>query len=134
TVYDTCYEEGGTYEICLKIQNKNGCEHESCQTITVFNPLKVVPPNIFTPDGDGINDVFTFDFLSEGIQTFNCIIVNRWGVQMAEIDNVAAGWDGTDRNGSICRDGTYFYIYQGTSEAGDPFEGQGTVQIIGSGK
>ncbi|MCG8578238.1 MAG: PKD domain-containing protein, partial [Flavobacteriales bacterium] len=90
TVYDTCYEEGGTYEICLKIQNKNGCEHESCQTITVFNPLKVVPPNIFTPDGDGVNDVFTFDFLSEGIQTFNCIIVNRWGVQMAEIDNVAA--------------------------------------------
>jgi gliding motility-associated-like protein len=134
TVFDTCYAEGGTYEICLKIQNKNGCEHETCKTITVFDPLKVVPPNIFTPDGDGVNDVFTFGFLAKGVQTFHCTIVNRWGVKMAEIDDIASGWDGTDRNGSVCRDGTYFYIYEGTSEAGEPFSGQGTVDIIGSGK
>jgi gliding motility-associated-like protein len=134
TVFDTCYTEGGTYDVCLKIQNKNGCEHETCKTITVFDPLKVVPPNIFTPDGDGINDVFTFGILAQGVQTFHCTIVNRWGNQITELNGITDGWNGKDKSGSICRDGTYFYIYEGTSEAGEPFAGQGTVQIIGSGK
>lgn len=131
-VFDTCYAVGGEYDVCIKVQNKNGCQDSVCHTITVFDPLVVTPPNIFTPDGDGINDVFSFEFLSKGINDINIIIVNRWGVKMAEVNGLAAGWDGTDRNGSICRDGVYFYTYSGTAENGDPFSGQGTIQLIGA--
>lgn len=132
--FDTCYTEGGTYDVCLWIQNKNGCEDSVCHTITVFDPLEITPPNVFTPDGDGVNDVFTFEFLSKGVREFQCIIVNRWGVKMAEINDIAEGWDGTDRGGDACRDGTYFYIYSGEAENGELFEGQGNIQIIGSQK
>ena len=132
--FDTCYSEGGQYNVCLKIQNKNGCEDSICHLVTVWDPLVITPPNIFTPDGDGVNDVYTFDHLAQGVRTFNCVIVNRWGVTMAEINDIAEGWDGTDRNGSICRDGVYFFIYSGEAENGELFEGQGTVQVIGTKK
>ncbi len=134
TVFDTCYSEGGEYLVCLKIQNKNGCEDEICQLITVYDALELTAPNIFTPNGDGVNDVFTFEFLQKGVSTFNCVIVNRWGVKMGEIDDIYTGWDGTDRSGSKCRDGVYFYVYSGTAENGEPFEGQGTIQIVASKK
>ncbi|MBN4072519.1 PKD domain-containing protein [Crocinitomix catalasitica] len=128
--FDTCYTEGGQYNVCLKIQNKNGCEDSICHLITVWDPLVISPPNIFTPNGDGVNDEYTFEFLSEGVRTFNCVIVNRWGVTMAEINDIADGWDGTDKSGSSCRDGVYFFVYSGTAENGEPFEGQGTIQIV----
>jgi len=128
--FDTCYTEGGLYEVCLKIQNKNGCNDSICHLITVFDPLELTPPNIFTPNGDGVNDVFTFEFLQKGVKTFNCIIVNRWGYTMAIIDDIYKGWDGLDKSGSESRDGVYFYTYTGEAENGEPFKGQGTVQLI----
>lgn len=131
-VQDTCYEEGGEYEICLVAQNKNGCVDTTCKIITVFDPLEFENVNIFSPDGDGINDVFTFTHLAKGVKTFHCVIVNRWGVTMAELNDIAEGWDGTDRNGSTCTNGVYFYTYDGEAENGTPFSGQGTIQIIGS--
>ena len=131
-VFDTCYTEGGEYSVCLKVQNKNGCEDSICHLITVYDPLVLRPPNIFTPDGDGINDVFTFEFLSQGVAELRVVIVNRWGVKMAELDGITMGWDGTDRSGSTCRDGVYFYTYEGTAENGEPFSGQGNIQLIGA--
>lgn len=130
--FDTCYAVGGEYDVCLKIQNKNGCQDSVCHVVTVWDPLEITPPNIFTPNGDGVNDVYTFEYLAKGVRTFNCVIVNRWGVTMAEINDIVDGWDGTDRNGSTCQDGVYFFIYSGEAENGETFEGQGTIQIIGT--
>ncbi|MBN4072969.1 gliding motility-associated C-terminal domain-containing protein, partial [Crocinitomix catalasitica] len=128
--FDTCYADGGLYEVCLKIQNKNGCKDSVCHLITVFDPLELTPPNIFTPNGDGVNDVFTFEFLQKGVKSFNCIIVNRWGYTMAIIDDIYKGWDGLAKSGAESRDGVYFYTYIGEAENGEPFSGQGTVQLI----
>ena len=130
--FDTCYNVGGEYDVCLKVQNKNGCEDSTCTKITVWDPLIIKPPNIFTPNGDGVNDIYTFEYLSQGVRTFNCIIVNRWGVTLAEINDINEGWDGTDKNGSICKDGVYFFKYSGEAENGEEFDGQGTIQIIGT--
>lgn len=132
--FDTCYADGGTYEVCLMVQNKNGCVDTTCKTITVFTPLDFTPINIFTPDGDGINDVFTFTHVAKGVKTFHCTVVNRWGVTMAEIDDINSGWDGTDRNGSVVTDGVYFYVYEGEAENGNPFSGQGTIHLVAHGK
>ncbi|MCG8577571.1 MAG: choice-of-anchor L domain-containing protein [Flavobacteriales bacterium] len=131
-VLDTCYEHGGEYDVCLIVQNHNGCVDTTCKTITVYDPLIFKPVNIFTPDGDGVNDIFTFEFLSQAVKEINVVIVNRWGVKMAELNHITEGWDGTDQSGSQCRDGVYFYIYEGEAENGDPFSGQGTIQLIGT--
>ncbi len=130
--FDTCYELGGEYEVCLVAQNKNGCVDTACKTITVFTPLVIEPVNIITPDGDGINDVFTFVHVAKGIKEFHCVIVNRWGSVMAEITDIATGWNAKDKSGSNCTDGVYFYTYEGLAENGEPFSGQGTLQIVGS--
>ncbi len=131
--FDTCYSVGGTYIVCLVAQNKNGCVDTACKTITVFDPLEFGPVNIFTPNDDGINDVFTFIHLAKGVKEFHCVIVNRWGQTLAEINDINVGWDGTDKSGSVCNDGVYFYTYEGKAENSEPFAGQGTIQIV-SGK
>jgi gliding motility-associated-like protein len=128
--FDTTYALSGTYTICLTALNKNGCSDTLCQDIIVYDPVHLDPPNIFTPDGDGINDVFTFEFRSLGIETFDCIVVNRWGVTVNEFNNVNASWDGTDRNGDPCTDGVYFYVYSGVGFNGVQVSGQGTVTIV----
>ncbi len=71
-------------------------------------------PNVFTPNGDGINDNFLPVVLND-IGDIDLQIYNRWGTmvfQTTDIDEFAStGWDGRDRNsGQLCSDGVYFYF------------------------
>lgn len=127
--FDTVYT-AGTYTICLTAYNKNGCSDTLCQQIIVYDPVMLNPPNIFTPDGDGINDEFTFYFRQQGIEEIECIIVNRWGVTIREFYEVDATWDGSDKNGDPVPDGVYFYVYQGVGFNGVEVEGQGSLTLV----
>ena len=117
-------------EVCLKALNTNGCEHDTCKTLTIFEPIRFVPVNIFTPNNDGNNDIFTFSQYAASISEFNCVIVNRWGVKVGEITDVASGWNGDDQNGDPCKDGTYFYTYEVVTDDGTEFAGQGNVTLV----
>ena len=79
-------------------------------------------PNIFTPNGDGINDLFTIPCLST-TQTGELIVFNRWGDVVYETDKYHNQWDGT-HNGQPLPDGTYFYILRANGE-----ETQGSIEI-----
>lgn len=131
---DTSYSAiGYTYEVevCLTAFNKNGCFDTHCKTLTIFEPITLVPVNIFSPDNDGINDIFTFDFYAKSISEFSCVIVNRWGVTVAEFTDISDGWNGEDLNGDPVADGVYFYTYTATADNGEKLEGQGTVTKVG---
>jgi len=136
--FDTTYT-GGEYTVCLVAINKNGCTDTLCKDLVIYDQFEFEPVNIFTPNGDGDNDVFTFTHLAVSVKTFSCIIVDRWGVTVAEFDDINQSWDGKTKGGKDCQDGVYFYTYEGTAENVDengeniPFEGQGNVTII-SGK
>lgn len=132
--FDTTYTEGGTYTVCLVAINKNGCTDTMCVDIIIYDPMVFAPINVFTPDGDGVNDEFTFIFRSDAIKVFSCIVVNRWGVVMAEFDDIQDTWDGRDKNGDLCKDGVYFYNYQGEADNGELLIGQGTVTLINGKK
>ncbi len=127
---DTNYTGESTYEICLVAINSNGCTDTLCKTIIVHVQPEFIAPNIFTPDADGINDVFTFEFKSAGIERFSCVIVNRWGVVVAVLNAITEQWDGTDLQGNDCTPGVYFYSYKAESTNQSIFEGQGSVQLI----
>ncbi|MGB1104200.1 MAG: PKD domain-containing protein [Crocinitomicaceae bacterium] len=133
TVYNT---KGQTYEVvvCLTAYNKNGCSDTECKIITIFEPIKFTDVNIFTPNGDGNNDVFTFEFRTASIAEFSCIIVNRWGVVMAELNDITDSWDGTDKNGDLVTDGVYYYSYTATTDNGNLLTGQGNITVAGSGE
>lgn len=129
--FDTVYTVGGVYTVCLVALNKNGCTDTLCVPITVYDPLAFTPVNVFTPNGDGANDVFTFANYAQAVSEFKCTIVNRWGVIIYEMTDILDSWNGNYRNdGKSCPEGVYFYIYEGTAENGDSFEGQGNIHLI----
>jgi gliding motility-associated-like protein len=90
-----------------------------CDTATVYILVSTDSPvnwliiyNVITPTGDGDNDRWIID----GIEKFpnnSVIIFNRWGDKINgydRYDNKTAVWDGTDLQGHLVPDGTYYYI------------------------
>lgn len=80
-------------------------------------------PNVFTPNGDGVNDFFVIT--ANGIKTFTIAIYNRWGTKVFESDDITKSWDGGDSN-----DGTYFYIVKAESINGKQFDSKGYLQLL----
>ena len=82
--YDWSYQQRGiSYDVnvCLIAINKNGCADTACKIINIYEPIAFEPINIFSPNGDGKNDVFTFEFKTASVADFKCIIVDRWGAR-----------------------------------------------------
>lgn len=132
---DSSYvKKGQTYEVevCLIAQNKNGCQDTKCKTLTIFEPIVIPDVNIFSPNNDGVNDEFTFTYKAASISELEIVIVNRWGVKVGEITEPNGTWDGTDMNGTPCRDGVYFYTFEITTDNGETFSGHHSLQIINS--
>jgi len=73
------------------------------ETLTT-HPFEV--PNVFTPNGDGINDLFQIP--GEGLASFQCEIFNRWGVEVAQVSDDNPTWDGKNYS-----EGVYFYTLRG---------------------
>ncbi len=128
--FDTIYADSGSYNVCLVAINKNGCTDTTCKIILVHDPLTFTPINVFTPNGDGVNDVFTFENWATAVATFECIIVDRWGVQVADLQDITDAWDGTNYAGNLCPDGIYYYTYSGVATDGTVFSGQGFTHIV----
>lgn len=87
-----------------------GCTLADSVTIYVkHDPVKMDVPNIFTPNGDGINDDFYVQH--SGIRTFQIWIYDRWGKEIFESTDVDFRWNGTDMySGAYVMDGTYAYL------------------------
>jgi gliding motility-associated-like protein len=75
--------------------------------------LPVVVPNIFTPDGDGVNDLFSIT--DAGFQSFHLEIYDRWGVKMYESYSAGESWDGTI-GGQEAVAGTYYFILHAVTQ------------------
>src|ERR1051326_7838429 len=93
-------------------------------TIIVEEVAVLTVPNVFTPNGDGINDLFTIT--SKGIKSAAVVVFNRWGQVVAKWDPLSASWDGTD-NGKPVSDGVYYYVISATDFNDKPMEEKGYV-------
>jgi gliding motility-associated-like protein len=79
---------------------------------------EISPPNIITPNGDGINDAFDIYGLPPGS---SLVIYNRWGNEVFRTQNYQNDWQGRTKTGAPVPDGTYFYVLtmpHGTRKAG----------------
>lgn len=72
-------------------------------------PIQLNIPNVFTPNGDGINDLYNPTV--KGISGWKMILMNRWGNVMAELDEDNIHWDGGESP-----EGVYFYRFMDDSE------------------
>lgn len=100
------YSETGTYEIHLTVTSGLDCIDE--QTITVNVVEGLIIPNVFTPNGDGWNDVF--DVRTSAVGNYKLQIYNRWGNIVFENTSPLISWDGTTSAGVQAPAGTYFYV------------------------
>lgn len=103
------FNESGNYRVRLKISS-NGCTSSDSLDVKVLES-KLEVPNVFTPNGDGVNDEFRVAYKS--LTRFNCWVYNRWGRLVFQSDDAGKGWDGTI-NGKKATPGAYYYIIEAT--------------------
>ncbi len=123
------YEEFGTYTVTLTVTDAQGCASTYIYTfIQVGGPSSILVPNVFSPDGNGVNDIFYVTY--ENIASFTCEIYNRWGTKIYEYDNINDGWDGITKGGNAAPDGTYYYIIKATGSDDLVHEHAGSFQLV----
>lgn len=99
----------GTYNVILIInETSSGCADTTSLQIKVEEDVVIIVPNVFTPNGDGSNDLFHVSI--KGAKTAEGYIFNRWGQQLYSWDVINTSWDGKASNGEICPDATYYYL------------------------
>jgi PKD repeat protein len=129
----TTYPLGGFYDITLIVTDAIGCVDSITQSIFVKDP-EIYVPNVFTPNGDAVNDIFNLPF--DGFKSFHMTITNRWGNVVWDRDRDDAKplllWDGTDDGGADCTDGVYFYLLTGEMKGGTMVSKNGFVTKISS--
>ncbi len=85
-------------------------------------------PNIFTPNGDGKNDLFKMS--GANIHSFSCTIYDRWGVQIAQLNSPDDAWDGRNKNGEPCSDGVYFYVATAVGNDRKKYTCNGFLELV----
>lgn len=87
-------------------------------------------PNVFTPNDDHINDVFTYGGLNTQCDKVSIEIYNRWGQLLFESKEVNFAWDGTDQEGNKVTEGVYFYM-SSVEQRGQPVKTlHGTLMLL----
>ena len=121
---DHTYNTTGTYNVVLMVTNASGlCSGTTTVTIEVLENSSLIVPNVFTPNGDGKNDVFKI--ISTGIKDLQCDIFNRWGTKIYSFSSASGSWDGNNAT-----DGTYFYILKCTGIDGKEYNLQGYLNLF----
>ena len=90
-------------------------------------PTQIYIPNVFTPNDDGINDVF--NVIGDELSAFSMNIYDRWGERVFESQDINKGWDGTYR-GEKAMNGVFIYLIHYTDSNNKRQFAKGTVTLI----
>jgi gliding motility-associated-like protein len=115
----TCYQ--------VELTGESGCKAMDEVCVEIINDFGVYIPNTFTPNNDGMNDVFEISFY--GIKEIRLNIFDRWGVQLFSTDDLKNNWNGI-YNGKACQVGTYVYKLQYEPYKGKSGERVGHVNLV----
>ena len=101
------FNEPGNYRAVVGMSNSHDCQLDSVEFLISVSESMLTVPNVFTPNGDGMNDEFRVVYRS--IKEFHCWVYNRWGHKVYEWTDPAKGWDGTI-GGKPAAEGAYYYV------------------------
>ncbi|MCK6650331.1 MAG: gliding motility-associated C-terminal domain-containing protein, partial [Bacteroidia bacterium] len=108
--------------------NGVGCADTACVDIDVYINSTFVIPNIFSPNGDGTNDVFGVQ--NKGLETMDAEVYNRWGQKEYEWHTPNGGWDGRTASGVPAPDGTYYFIIKAKGFDGKEYFEKGSFTLV----
>jgi gliding motility-associated-like protein len=126
SVSSTYYvSQPGEYTVTVMV---NGCSKSDEIVINYSDCNEVLYiPNIFSPNGDGQNDVLYAR--GEGVEEFVFIIYDRWGERVFETKNISDGWDGNFR-GKQCDPAVFAYYVKVVFESGIEDRRKGTITLV----
>jgi gliding motility-associated-like protein len=104
------YAAVGAYEVCLITTNQYLCSDTICDSVIVRPDFSFYVPNAFTPNGDGINEVFTP--MGRSFKNYDLTIYDRWGQVIFRSKNISFSWDGKMSNGEDAQNGVYVYTIE----------------------
>jgi gliding motility-associated-like protein len=121
---------GGVYEVCLVATDLNGCRDTVCAPLIIHDLLAVHVPNAFTPNGDGVNDVFLPVLNVPRVKDYQFMVFNRWGELIFGTERPGEPWDGAYQ-GVVSQ--VDVYVWRLTCKdalSGDLIEKVGHVSIV----
>lgn len=119
-----------TYWVTLISFNQYGCADTTTRPVTVLPEYSLYIPNAFTPDGDGLNDVFLVR--GAAVVEVELDIFNRWGELLhsqGNLEPMKKGWDGT-KDGELLKKDTYTYRVRARDIFGEWYEYHGRLHLI----
>jgi gliding motility-associated-like protein len=108
TTPSSCHDfpKMGTYCVTLAETSNFGCIDSAEKCVA---EVGAIIPNVFSPNGDGVNDLWLITLIGDGITYYSCEIYDRWGLKMAELNLPMQGWEGFTTSGSPASDGAYYF-------------------------
>ena len=127
----TFTEEGNFYLRFIGSNSDGTCETVGDTYTVSIGASALECPNAFSPNDDGVNDVWKVSYRS--LTEFHCEIFNRNGQKIYGFDNPAEGWDGT-WHGKKVKSGVYYYVIVATGADGKKYKKSGDINILNSVK
>ncbi|KAA3621461.1 MAG: PKD domain-containing protein [Bacteroidetes bacterium] len=126
------FEMPGIYDVSLQVTSIDGCQDSISRQVTVKSIVNFYVPNAFSPNDDGINDLFEIYTIGP-LQEYKITIFDRWGGMVFQSKSLNDPWDGDFFNGTKADVGVYTYVieykYQGVSP-GQSFSGTESGDVI----
>jgi len=123
----------GKFNITLVATSAHGCKDEITKTIEVKNNFNIFIPNSFSPNFDGLNDVFIPVFTQYGLdlKSFEMEIFDRWGHSLFRTKDATKGWDGSVQNkGEPLKEEVYIYRIKYKDLEGNAYNKMGHVSLV----
>jgi len=124
------YGDTGTYHVVLMVESEHGCRDTTSMHIRVKDFYAFYVPNAFSPDGDGINEIFKPVGHNISEDGYNLMVFNRWGVLVFQTTDKHEGWDGTTLSGVPCWADTYVWQVTYVDFEGIIHQERGVVQLV----
>ena len=103
------FDQPGTHSVTLISVNEQGCSDTLVKNIQVLEDYHVYVPDVFTPNGDGLNDLF--QPIIQGVRLYKIFLYNRSGSLVFSSQNIEDSWDGT-LNGTDLEQGVYQWVME----------------------
>lgn len=127
------FAESGAYRVELRVSFVLGTdtvEYVMDQPFTVnISESKLELPNAFTPNGDGINDIYRVKDGYQSIVSFKATVFNRWGKKLYSWSALDGGWDGRS-GGSEVPDGAYYLVVEARGADGRNYNAKKVINLL----
>ena len=127
------FNESGSFSVELRVSFVQGTDTIAYAMDTPFSltisESKLEVPNAFTPNGDGVNDVFRVKDGYQSIVQFHAAVFDRWGKKLYEWSDPAGGWDGRS-GGHDVHDGAYYLNLQALGADGRKYNIKKVINLL----